>query len=281
MHHGVKGQKWGVRRYQNKDGSLTELGKLRVVTLGRESYPYGVDKDYRDKVLKKYQKDGTITKYGLRQISKATQKYGVIDSDDTPILSKDYYDPYRNIEVNKDTELFRFASSYDQIDHKRKYVAVGKEARSQYDNPDVIIDMLGIPWGDDIDEFTYAAKKNLRIMNGEQAVNLVLDKYGKALSDTIKLDSVLSKIDIDRSPNNSRSLSKADKELLEYRETVRDTVDRSVRALYDKNVDDIASEAKKMGYDAVVDLMDMSFADSIVLTDPQTSIKLKAQSRYR
>ena len=29
MHHGVKGQKWGVRRYQNKDGSLTALGKSR------------------------------------------------------------------------------------------------------------------------------------------------------------------------------------------------------------------------------------------------------------
>lgn len=26
-HHGVKGQKWGVRRFQNKDGSLTKEGK--------------------------------------------------------------------------------------------------------------------------------------------------------------------------------------------------------------------------------------------------------------
>ena len=29
-HHGIKGQKWGVRRYQNKDGSLTPEGKKRI-----------------------------------------------------------------------------------------------------------------------------------------------------------------------------------------------------------------------------------------------------------
>lgn len=29
-HYGVKGQKWGVRRYQNKDGSLTPAGKKRA-----------------------------------------------------------------------------------------------------------------------------------------------------------------------------------------------------------------------------------------------------------
>lgn len=29
-HYGIKGQKWGVRRYQNKDGTLTSAGKNRL-----------------------------------------------------------------------------------------------------------------------------------------------------------------------------------------------------------------------------------------------------------
>lgn len=29
-HYGVKGMRWGVRRYQNPDGSLTAAGKKRV-----------------------------------------------------------------------------------------------------------------------------------------------------------------------------------------------------------------------------------------------------------
>ena len=31
-HHGIKGMKWGVRRFQTKDGSLTPAGKKRYVT---------------------------------------------------------------------------------------------------------------------------------------------------------------------------------------------------------------------------------------------------------
>ena len=41
QHHGIKGQKWGVRRFQNKDGSLTNAGKKR----------YNDSSDY-DKALK-------------------------------------------------------------------------------------------------------------------------------------------------------------------------------------------------------------------------------------
>ena len=30
FHHGIKGQKWGVRRFKNADGTLTEKGKARM-----------------------------------------------------------------------------------------------------------------------------------------------------------------------------------------------------------------------------------------------------------
>lgn len=36
-HNGVKGQRWGVRRYQNKDGSLTEAGQKRYARDQREN----------------------------------------------------------------------------------------------------------------------------------------------------------------------------------------------------------------------------------------------------
>lgn len=50
MHHGILGQKWGVRRYQNSDGSLTEEGRKRYAD-------YTSPKKAREKELKKSYKN--------------------------------------------------------------------------------------------------------------------------------------------------------------------------------------------------------------------------------
>ena len=36
-HAGIKGMKWGVRRYQNKDGSLTPAGKKRYAEMSEDA----------------------------------------------------------------------------------------------------------------------------------------------------------------------------------------------------------------------------------------------------
>lgn len=41
QHHGIKGQKWGVRRFQNADGSLTAEGKKRYSV---SDYQQAIDK---------------------------------------------------------------------------------------------------------------------------------------------------------------------------------------------------------------------------------------------
>lgn len=51
-HHGILGQKWGVRRYQNQDGSLTAAGKKRL----EQKDAKWARKNY-DKITSKARKD--------------------------------------------------------------------------------------------------------------------------------------------------------------------------------------------------------------------------------
>lgn len=60
-HHGIKGMHWGVRRYQNADGSLTEAGRRRL------------EKKDNKWATKNYDK---ITKDAKKKVSKELNAYG-------------------------------------------------------------------------------------------------------------------------------------------------------------------------------------------------------------
>ena len=68
IHHGTKGMKWGVRKYQNEDGSLTPAGKQRYGHSLKGTI-YRLSAGAHEKI---YSKIGTKT---MRGMSKRTAEY--------------------------------------------------------------------------------------------------------------------------------------------------------------------------------------------------------------
>ena len=69
-HHGIKGQKWGVRRYQNPDGTLTPLGRKKLGRMEQRVNRLS-DSIRRSKsrymLLAKKKKNGTATEKELKE----------------------------------------------------------------------------------------------------------------------------------------------------------------------------------------------------------------------
>lgn len=76
IHYGIIGQRWGVRRFQNKDGSLTSAGKQRY-RYDDELIPKGTNV-YRitnsDEKIDSYRKYGSITKNDRESYRRLTDK---------------------------------------------------------------------------------------------------------------------------------------------------------------------------------------------------------------
>ena len=71
MHHGIKDMKWGVRRYQNKDGSLTAAGRVRygASKVGEVAKKVGAK---AGSAIKKKREERRVEKLRKKPLSKLT-----------------------------------------------------------------------------------------------------------------------------------------------------------------------------------------------------------------
>ena len=67
-HHGIMGMKWGIRRYQNPDGSLTIAGKIRYGNKNR------LESSVNKKAAKLQRKYNDLTGKSIRQNNSAKDK---------------------------------------------------------------------------------------------------------------------------------------------------------------------------------------------------------------
>lgn len=76
VHHGIKGQRWGVRRYQNDDGSLTDAGRKRYATEEAKS-EYQMAKSEYNKKMRGFIRSGVPTaKHSLKNYNQKKDEYG-------------------------------------------------------------------------------------------------------------------------------------------------------------------------------------------------------------
>ncbi len=96
-HHGIKGQKWGVRRFQNNDGSLTDVGKNRNYNKRnmKNADTQNLDKWGTDK------EHNTLYISGKSGSGKSTAALAIADSNTNVIHLDSYFELKNKSEANK------------------------------------------------------------------------------------------------------------------------------------------------------------------------------------
>lgn len=144
-HHGVKGQKWGVRRYQNEDGSYTEVGKKKYAKAVRKADKKEIayynaqrkDVEARD-VLEKAQNRGLEARNRRARETSArivTREYNREQkARKTATRSLKKTEKYFNKQVKKltkrgyeDPELDRFVKMAEHLTSQRQLLSAGRK----------------------------------------------------------------------------------------------------------------------------------------------------------
>lgn len=133
-HHGIKGMKWGVRRYQNKDGTLTSAGRRRLGLSEEEAGKLNKEKvhniaytnaasDYGN-LSKSLNAGSNLSRSSSSAISKTSRmkKNKMVEEEDISKISDQ--------ELQKRVNRMNLERSYRNL--KREQIHLGRDRVSDY-----------------------------------------------------------------------------------------------------------------------------------------------------
>lgn len=293
-HHGIKGQRWGVRRYQYADGSLTPAGK------------------------KRYNNNTSITSIKVKEIINVT-RYRV--------TGKQYVDSYlksettfSRIQTSDNFEKFAFYATYKKADSDKYMGLFGKNLRTRAEKDAQLAEKQSNATGDIADiakanelrdrannikvyQLKLSATNKLKVPSDENAAHITANLLKeKEFKDNVVASIVDSKEKMRRPQQQllfkqAQNALKKDPSKMSNSEKV--AIYKALNlSLVNHNTQEIAaqnrfySELKKKGYNALLDYNDKQYSSyhakrpmivfdvdsvklsSVIETDPKVVDKL-------
>ena len=165
-HHGVKGQKWYVRRWQNEDGSLTPAGRIH--------YGYGTMKMYKNP--------------GNQRFIKDVYKYADSDLD---VLRKERAD--RIEKIKKDYGLTEYREKLKSLENPYKEALDKKNSRNLLEKIEGKKELKKLD--KEFDKIWNEQNRLLKEANYEEKRAKIFDEFTKKAKDILIKDLKLTNED--------------------------------------------------------------------------------------